>query len=371
MGEPYDIAVLGATAAGYAAAYHLAKHRKRVVLIDAPHSVDECPLCDWAPREVFELSGLPKSLNKSCGAVAFSEVAYHNSTMEKEVRFRQRKVAGVLLRYDRLCKELRDAAQRAGVKFRTTKTPPAIDLQEDQVRIVGTTHAVAKILLIVQNRPQDVLTDLALPTTDVPRSQLVVAGLDVPYDTTKGPALDGALHVVERPERSELGMFFELDGMVHLRVISSSVAAGTRAEELSELVNQLQQSQILRAKLQLGRSRGAIWHPPAGVALELETHVAKRCLLAGIAGGFADSITGQTIRPTIESALLAADAALAALKHHETQNTLMEFKSAWREHLADVLRPPTTSLRLLLPLLFVNQNIVERFTRALLYGEAI
>ena len=49
----------------------------------------------------------------------------------------------------------------------------------------------------------------------------------------------------------------------------------------------------------------------------------------------------------------------------------MKFKTSWREHLADYLRPPNTSLRLLLPLLFVNQSIVERFTRALLYGESI
>ena len=49
----------------------------------------------------------------------------------------------------------------------------------------------------------------------------------------------------------------------------------------------------------------------------------------------------------------------------------MKFKNHWRKNLADYLRPPNTSLQMLLPLLFVNQQIVAKFTRALLFGETI
>ena len=121
----------------------------------------------------------------------------------------------------------------------------------------------------------------------------------------------------------------------------------------------------------MGRAGGAVWHPPAGVALELETHVAKRCLLMGTAGGFAESVTGQTIRPSLESALLAAETAMAALESPDTQEKLATFKTAWRKKQSSYLRPPSTSLHLLLPLLFVNQSIITRFTRSLLYGESI
>ena len=371
MGQAYDIAILGATPAGFAASHYLARHHRRVVLIDAPHAANECPLTDWVPRGFFELRGLPKSLAKACGAVSFSRVHYHNVRLEREVRYGTRKSVGQFVRYDALCKTLRSAAVDAGVKLRSSKTPPTIELGEDHVRLVGTTQVAAKLLMITYSRPHDVLMDLALPVRSVPRSQLVVAGLDVPVDAKGMGGFDNGLHVVELPERSELGLFFAMNGTAHLRVISSSTAAGTRAAELSEMVTGLQRAGILPSNLQRGRARGALWHPPAGVALELETHVAKRCLLVGTAGGFADSITGQTVRPTVESALLASDAALAALKSPNTQETLMKFKNAWREHLADYLRPPSTSLRLLLPLLFVNQNIVDRFTRALLYGENI
>ena len=68
----------------------------------------------------------------------------------------------------------------------------------------------------------------------------------------------------------------------------------------------LQAAELVPAKLSLGRARGAVWLPPAGVALELETHVAKRCLLIGTAGGFTEAVTGQTLAVLLLSALLGS-----------------------------------------------------------------
>lgn len=369
MTHLYDIAVLGSTPAGCAAALRLARHKLDVVLLDVPSPVAECPLADWAPADLFKRAGMPKGLAAACGAVPFRHVRYHHARLDKFVEHDSRKTAGMLVRYDRIRDVLKHAAAEAGVKFRSTRTPPTIHLEEDQVRLVGTAQAVARVLIVACSRPGDVMADLSLPSRSVPQS-LVVAGLDVPM--SKAPeGSTGVLNIVELPERSELGMFFCLEDTVHMRVISHSLAAGTRASELSAMVSNLQSAGVLPGELHLGRARGAVWHPPAGVALELETHVAKRCLLAGTAGGFAEAVTGQTLRPTIFSALLAADAAAAALKSDDVQNKLGEFKNAWREELGDILRPPGASLRLLLPLLFVNQTILGKFTQALLYGESI
>ena len=75
--------------------------------------------------------------------------------------------------------------------------------------------------------------------------------------------------------------------------------------------------------------------------------------------------------PSIRSVVIAADVAMAALKSKDPQDTLMRYKNEWRKRLADVIRPPSTSVHMLLPLLFVNTRLVTRFTRALLYGENI
>jgi 2-polyprenyl-6-methoxyphenol hydroxylase-like FAD-dependent oxidoreductase len=369
----FDIAILGATPAGLAAAHHLVAKRFDVVVVDTPPQSTECPLADWLPRGFFRLAGLPKGLARNCKATEFSRVAYHNVTLDRQVDYRARTAAGHFARTSALTRSFRAAAAKAGAKLRTTRTSPAIRLEEDLVQLVGSTQVRARLLLITHSRPNDVLSELALPLRTVPGSSLVAAGLDVPLRGRKGLGKDvaGALHVVELPERSELGAFFLTGNVLHLRVISNSPAAGTRAAELSAMVNGLQQAGVLPADLPLGRAKGAVWRPPAGVALELETHVAKRCLLAGTAGGFAESITGQSLWSSVCSALIAADVAANALKSDEPQGVLMGYKTLWRRSLADRLRPPNTSLQMLLPLLFVNQRIVSKFTRALLYGENI
>jgi uncharacterized protein YfiM (DUF2279 family) len=177
--------------------------------------------------------------------------------------------------------------------------------------------------------------------------------------------------VVEAREQSEMGLLFVIGKTLHVRIISSSAAAGNRAAELSNLVGDLQTAGILPDKLALGAARGAVWHPPASAALDVETHIAKRCILAGTAGGFAGAITGQTLWPSVRSALLSAEVAAEALSSEDPQKPLENFRNQWQTALGDYLRPPSTSLQMLLPLLFANQRIVGRFTDALLFGKNI
>ncbi|MGB2822295.1 MAG: FAD-dependent monooxygenase [Phycisphaerae bacterium] len=369
----YDIAVLGATPAGLAAAYHLARKRCDVVVIDAPRQSAESPLADWLPRGFYRMRSLPAGLLRASKAQQFSRVRFHNANLDREVEYKTRSSAGHFVQVPSLIKAMRAAARSAGVRISSTDTSPAIRLEEDHVDLIGSRQVRARLLLIAHSRPNHVLSELAMPLRSVPGRPLLVAALDVPLSSRRSDAKDlaGALHVVELRERTELGMFFTAGSVLHLRVISSSVASGTRAAELSGMLTRLQQVGVLPANLPVGRAKGAVWSPPAGVALELETHVAKRCLLTGTAGGFVESITGQSLAPSVRSALLAADTAISALRSDEPQGTLMKYKTSWRRSLADYLRPPNTSLHMLLPLLFVNQRIVSKFTRALLYGENI
>jgi flavin-dependent dehydrogenase len=135
------------------------------------------------------------------------------------------------------------------------------------------------------------------------------------------------------------------------------------------MVTSLQRAGLLPQRLPLGRSRGAVWRPPAGLAIELETHVAKRCLLAGTAGGFAEIVLGQTLLPTVRSAILAAEAAMAALKDDRPQEALGDFKTSWRDSLGGWLRPLPTPLHMLLPMLPANRKLAAKLTAQLLRGD--
>ena len=372
MAKQYDVAVLGATPAGLAAGCKLAEKGLATVVVSSPETPAECPLSDWASRDLLRMTALPKTAIKLCKANTFSSVKYYNSSLDTQIVHPSRSELGCMVQPSELSQALTVAARKAGAKVVSTTNPPTIELKEDCIRLLGSRQVQAKILIIAQGQPAAVLSDLAMPRRSVPRSPLVLAGLEIPIKSPKlERELAGSLHVLERKERTELGIFFCVGQWLHVRIISSSPAAGTRAAELSEMLADLQRAKVLPHDLPLGRAKGAVWHPPAGIALDFETHVTKRCLLAGTAGGFADIITGQTLAPTIRSALIAADVAAFALAGKNHQDTLMQFKTAWRKPLAERLRPPGTSLHMLLPLLFVNKRLAAQFTRTLLFGESI
>ena len=374
MAKTHDVVILGGTVAGYAAACQLLANDPSlsVVVVTGPEKAIECPLSDWLGKGFFKTSFFPKTFATKCGATAFKKVCYHNKDLSKQMDHSFRGAAGWVVDSSRLVKSMHDLGKKMGMKVRRTTTAPAIRQAEDSVEVIGSSQVKASFLIVATDRPEDIIAELSLPVRNVPRASLMVAGLDIPLSSKSAmPKLRQQFHVVEMPERSEMGIFFIHSDVIHMRVISSSSATGNRAAELSGMLSALQQDEILPGDLQVSKARGAVWHPPAGVALELEIHVAKRCILAGTAGGFAESVTGHTPMPSLQSAILAANIITKAGTCDTPKDVLMEFKTLWRKKLADYLRPPNTSLHMLLPLLFANRRIVARFTGALLYGESI
>ena len=370
MAEPYDVAILGATPAGWAAARELAARKCRTVLVQTDNDDARCNLCDWVGQDFFGPKLLGKALAVKAGAKEFREVCYHSADLTRQVRSRSRTRAGWFLRTDSLTSALREAARAAGAKLWSPRTEPTIHLEENSVRLAAGRTTLARVLLIACKHPNEIASVLSLPMRAAAGGSLVVAALDVPLRGPKRRRDDSALHVVESAEKTQLGMFLTHDRTLHLRMICHSPGTDPAAA-LSQMITRLRNAELLGEPLDIDRATGSVWRPPAGVALELESHVAKRCLLMGTAGGFADATTGQTLPACVRSALLAASTVLKALGSDDCQSALMHFKDSWRPSLANYIRPPNTSLQLLLPLLFTNQRITARFTAALLNGKNI
>ncbi len=386
----HDALILGSTPAGYAAATYLAGSKLNVIVIDAPahdpaSAVVECPLMDWTPATLFApgkskiSAGISASLLQDAQAEAFHSVEYHDAALQRTARFTLKEPAGYFVSPEALTTAMRNQAVLAGATVRATRNPVRIKPQEDFVDVITSRPIRGKLLIVAHDTPDAILGQLGRPVRETSRPMTVV-GLDVPLppaDRKKNISdawtlpLRDALHVVELPERSELGLFFLGGATLHLRVMSTSAASGNRSVELTRMIQSLQKAKILPLELDFSQARGAVWKPIAAAALEQEAHEAKRTLLAGSAGGFSDSVTGQSLYPSIRSALLAGVVAQKALTSPNPQDTLMTFKDVWRKSLADYLRPPNTSLAMLLPLLFVNEGVVGKFSRALLFGEDI
>jgi flavin-dependent dehydrogenase len=369
---PHDIAVLGASAAGCAAAGILAQGGCRVALVEYAGVSCESPLADWVPRGFWLLPGVSSSARKSCRGDPLRVVRYHDPTLERQAALPLRPDGGSLLDTGDLKRSMLEAARKAGAAVVRLAGRPTIHLGEDSVLLAGPRDLTARLLLIAQGSPREALGDLALPVRPPPRSPFAVAGLDARLPGGKArKELAGTLNLVAFRQRGKMGMFFAAGETLHLRLVWSAGEGSQAAAELSAFFRDLKKARLLPPELSLRGARGAIWRPPAGEALDLETHAAKRCLLLGTAGGFADSISGATLYPSVRSAAIAAEAARSALAAADPQEPLMRYKNEWRKLLAEGLRPPSTSVDLLLPLLMTNRKLVEKFTRAMLYGRSI
>ncbi|MCA9243866.1 MAG: FAD-dependent oxidoreductase [Phycisphaerales bacterium] len=108
---------------------------------------------------------------------------------------------------------------------------------------------------------------------------------------------------------------------------------------------------------------------PAGLALDLDTHIGKRSLLIGDAGGFVAAFSGEGLYPGMWSGARAAEIALDALAEPVPQDAMQRYSVEWRAALADYLRMPNTDLSLLMPLVFGNEQMTARVARAFVYGQ--
>ncbi len=111
-----------------------------------------------------------------------------------------------------------------------------------------------------------------------------------------------------------------------------------------------------------------VWRP-AGLSLDMESHVVKRALLFGEAGGFVTTFSNDWVYPFLKSAQMAAGVADEVMEMSNFQDKIREYDSLWRLALVEYLRAPNTDLQSLTPLVFVNQQVANKMLSAMLLGK--
>ncbi len=377
MPKTYDIAVLGGTAAGYVAAAALAKKGHSVIVLSSSANAGdvESPLADWIPAGVFSACPILRQVKSSVVDSPFRAVHFHSADLTRQAVCRSRTTLGFTLLRPRLIKTLASATRQVGVRCIRLKKTPQISLRETTVVLSEKTSPTreirANVLMIAEGEPSEVMSRLAIPARDAPDGRITICELTVRLRPSDRNSIDKALHVVALAGANQFGMFFTAGGGLHVRIVYLAGSGSHGAEELVRFIRNLQQADALPERLNLSKATAAVWHPPGGVALEMETHIAKRTLLIGTAGGFASAMTGATLDPSIHSAMAAADVADRALRSNRLQETLADFKDQWRDTLAGRIRPPETSLQMMLPMALTNKTMTARFAKAFLHGENI
>jgi flavin-dependent dehydrogenase len=296
-------------------------------------------------------------------AVEFSGLRLRSWDLKKSAEVKDKELRGWIVARDVLDAALMAQAATAGVEVLQGVSPTAVNLGEScAVAVLSDGREVRGRILLIADGIDSRTAPLAnmrsaARVRDLPRSLHVVSSID---------GREAALDVVLGGGRAaQLVTLVRAAGQLRLSFVTRD-SSSPPATQLHLFLEAARMEKLLPAKLTPEPVAGL---SPAGAALDMETHVGKRTLLIGDAGGFVAAFSNEGIYPALKSGWLAAETAARALKSPVVQDELATFSAVWRAELAEYLRMPNTDLSLLLPLVFNNAQMSKRVARAFLMGQ--
>jgi len=376
----YDVIVVGAGPSGASAARFLAEAGASVALIDAAKFPRHKPCAGWLNGLAVRQFAFVDAARRRTGAAPFKRLVFHSPDLEQEAEFKSRAHVGYVTDRDAFDHALVQAARDAGAKTVLGKAVTRVETGERQATAVlaGGRRLAGRLLVGADGVHSTVATSAGLRPRWSPGQLVYTLSPTVALTArqkTAGFGARPAIHVAPG-FGGAMGYAWAFPGRRHV-----NVGVGVRTDEVQRLrtlfadwVGAVERLGLLPAKAGLDDPEGCVI--PAGAAVEFENHVGKRVVLVGDAGGFASAATGEGLYPAIASARVAADCLLAALEADTgqrrgttCQDELLKFRTLWRRRIAAHLQMPNVNVTFLLPLIYTNQEICDRFARAFLFGE--
>ncbi len=356
---PYDLLIAGGGPAGCAAAIAATQHKLRALLIEPQGKPRSTGCARWVgPAGVRLCRELGVDM-AAAGANAFSGVRVWPWDLSKPLAIEDAKLKGWIVEPQALGAALFAAAQATGVDV-ARRAVTAVQRGEDEVvvQLGGDRTATGRMLIIADGADTTTAGLAHLPPGHVkgrPGAQVV---LDVPDG-------DGRLDIVLGAGRRIRVATIARDGRHACATLMARDSESPATEQLAALLKNAGSAGLLPADV----AAAPVAVPClAGAALEVESHVGKRCLLIGDAGGFVSAFSNEGIYPALRSGWLAVETAARALAAPVPQDELATFSATWRADLADYMRMPNTDLALLLPMVFTNPQMARRLAHAFLLG---
>ena len=374
-----DVVIVGAGPAGASAARFLAGAGAKVVLVDAARFPRPKACAGWLSHKAVRDYPFIDAARRKVKAAPFKRLTFHSPDLSVVAEYGGRAHAGHVVLRGKFDAALVQEARRAGAKTILGHRVVAVETGERQAAaVLADGRRLAGRILIGADGVHSTVARAAGLRPRWSDGHLVVTLSKTVSLTARQRAAcfgTGSIHV-SLGFGGASGYAWAFPGARH-----ANIGIGVRARDAGRLkelyaawVEGLRAKGMLPRKANLSDPEGAA--VPAGAAVEFENHVGKRTVLIGDAGGFASAASGEGIYPAVASAEIAAACILKALAadHGKTggttcQDELLEFRSRWRERIAPHLQMPNVNVTFLLPLIFTNQEICDRFARAFLFGE--
>jgi len=376
-----DVVVVGAGPAGTSAARFLAEEGVSVALIDGERFPRPKPCAGWLADKALQEFPFLRAVRRRIQAAGFKRLVFHSPDLEHTARFTNRATVGHVVLREEFDAALVAAARSAGAE--TLLGRQVVDLrggERDITAVLADGRTVTgRILVGADGAGSLVARRSGLRPRWSPEQLVACLSKTVPLTAKQKCACYGAggeIHVALGFGGAS-GYAWAFPGVAHV-----GIGVGVRAADPQRLrglyeawVAGLRAKGLLPPAARTDEPAPALL--PAGAALEFENHVGKRTLLIGDAGGFVSAASGEGIFPGIRSAAIAVRCILRALAADagklpgasSCQDELLAFKHLWRQELAAYLQMPNVNITFLLPLIYANQEIADRFGRAFLLGE--
>ena len=372
----YDCLIVGAGPAGAAAAVRLAQRGWSVALVDVKAFSVATRSVGWlSVRAASHLAAVGAALDRLL-TTPIRAVTFFSSDFANSISSEFSEPVGHLVDVARFDKVLLAAAKAAGVKHVRTPALDAVDADEDTVRLglSAGRSLEGRVLLAADGSFETLAGPLGLHRSPTAETTWC-AQLDIPLrraaQREKKSRPDSDLRIV-------LGLGTgRAFGYVFPHERSTIVGlswpgnVNDLTEAFAEFCTGAAKAGLVPAGTRLKPDTAVPYATPAGGALEAESHVAKRTLAIGDAGGFLAAVSNEAIYPAVWSAELASQVVHDALTDGHLQDGLARFDTLWRTTMADYLRMPNTDVRFLWPLVFSNQQMADKMAAAFLTGQNI
>ncbi|HOA75087.1 MAG TPA: FAD-dependent monooxygenase [Phycisphaerae bacterium] len=372
------ILIVGAGTTGTTAAILLARRGYKPVLIERSAKTNRKQHApDWICRRGVELLG---ELGIDCAAKlgdAYDGLTFHSSDLTKTAQSAATTPPAWRIDYPQFTAHLHQLAREAGIEIVHSSPARRIELREEQVcvELEEGDPLEGSFLLLADGAGRTLCSPGGHPAVLSSVSPKTpgrwFATLELPAPSRGRDPRDGHLHWLLGLDRQQACCLWWWEGST---VIVSLFAAGT-GDSVNKLLcataNKLVGAGLIASKDAIDPAAVMLRPAPARSALEIDSHVNKRCLVIGDAGGFIGEISGQGIFAGVWSARIAVDAVIAAASSVHPQDQLRDFSTTWRSDMADYLRPPNTDMHFLLPLIFSNRQMADRMAAAFWEGQNI
>lgn len=358
LGDP-DVMVIGATPAAAAAAIRLRGLGRTVVMVHSERTGESQPELTWFGGAGMEALGDCEVKASAVGASAFWGMQLHSGDLKRSVQVKDKEVKGWIARTRDIEQALQSRVRKAGCEVRTGEVEQAVAADSHVTVRFGDAKRMVRVVLM-----DDGVESAAAERFRLTPAARTANACPFVWETHRVQSPVG-IRLVLGPGRN-LGVLLSNGSALQAGLLIRDGGTLGAASVYVEFAAALQRAGLVPAHT-INPSAMLL---PAGAALDMDSHVGKRSLLIGWAGGFAAAFSGDGLYPGLKSGLNAAECASRAIASSMPQDELSRYESAWRTELADYLRMPNTDLSLLMPLVFNDSmQMSRRVARAFLLGE--